>query len=101
MGIYSRKIVGWSMREGRSAALLIDAVSMAIARRKPDAGLIHHSDRGSPIHLDRDRQDAARRGRGQAGFAAASAVAVGGQTSDSGPGGVRITRSRGLSPAHR
>jgi hypothetical protein len=35
---------------------------------------------------------------GQARFAAASAVAVGGQTSDSDPGRVRITCSRGLPP---
>jgi putative transposase len=47
MDLYSRKIVGWSMREDLSSSLVIDAVSMAIARRRPDAGLIHHTDRGS------------------------------------------------------
>jgi putative transposase len=47
MDLYSRKIVGWSMREDLSAGLVVDAVSMAIARRKPEAGLIHHTDRGS------------------------------------------------------
>jgi len=47
MDLYSRKIVGWSMREDLEAPLVVDAISMAIARRKPKPGLIHHSDRGS------------------------------------------------------
>ena len=45
--LYSRKIVGWSMRDDLEAPLVVDAISMAIARRRPAAGLIHHSDRGS------------------------------------------------------
>jgi len=47
MDLYSRKIVGWSMREDLEAPLVVDAISMAIARRRPQPGLIHHSDRGS------------------------------------------------------
>ena len=47
MDLYSRKIVGWSMRDDLAAGLVVDAVSMLVARRKPDAGLIHHTDRGS------------------------------------------------------
>lgn len=47
MDLYSRKIVGWSMRDDLEAPLVVDAISMAIARRKPQPGLIHHSDRGS------------------------------------------------------
>src|SRR5712691_6046560 len=47
MDLYSRKIVGWSMREDLEAPLVVDALSMAIARRKPKPGLVHHSDRGS------------------------------------------------------
>jgi putative transposase len=47
MDLYSRKIVGWSMRENLEAPLVVDAISMAIARRKPKPGLVHHSDRGS------------------------------------------------------
>jgi putative transposase len=47
MDLYSRKIVGWSMRDDLDAALVVDAISMAIARRRPPAGLVHHSDRGS------------------------------------------------------
>lgn len=47
MDLYSRKIVGWSMRDDLEAPLVVDAISMAISRRKPKAGLVHHSDRGS------------------------------------------------------
>ncbi len=47
MDLYSRKIVGWSMRDDLEAPLVVDAISTAIARRKPKPGLVHHSDRGS------------------------------------------------------
>ena len=47
MDLYSRKIVGWSMRDNLEAPLVVDAISTAIARRKPKPGLVHHSDRGS------------------------------------------------------
>jgi putative transposase len=43
--LYSRKIVGWSMRDDLEAPLVVDAISMAITRRKPKPGLVHHSDR--------------------------------------------------------
>ena len=43
----TRKIVGWSMSSRMKAKLVRDALQMAIWRRKPKAGLIHHSDRGS------------------------------------------------------
>ena len=44
---YSRRIVGWSMTDHMRSDLVVDALNMAIARRQPDAGLIHHSDQGS------------------------------------------------------
>lgn len=44
---YSRKVVGWSLRQGLEAELVTEAVEMAVARRRPDRGLVHHSDRGS------------------------------------------------------
>jgi putative transposase len=47
MDLYSRKIVGWSMRDDLEAPLVVDAISMAISCRKPKPGLVHHSDRGS------------------------------------------------------
>ena len=45
--LYSRRIVGWSMNERITCELVIDALMMALWRRKPEAGLMHHSDRGS------------------------------------------------------
>jgi putative transposase len=48
--LFSRRVVGWSMSTAMTAQLVTDALVMAIWRRgKPDA-LLHHSDRGSPIH---------------------------------------------------
>ena len=46
MDLYSRKIVGWSMNDHMQTDLVSDALKMALARRRPKAGLIHHSDRG-------------------------------------------------------
>ena len=43
----SRKIVGWSMSSRMKSQLVCDALKMAIWQRRPKAGLIHHSDRGS------------------------------------------------------
>ncbi len=43
----SRKVVGWSMSSRMKAQLVCDALHMAIWRRRPKAGLIHHSDQGS------------------------------------------------------
>jgi putative transposase len=44
---YSRRIVGWSMAEHMKTELVTDALNMAVHRRRPDPGLIHHSDQGS------------------------------------------------------
>ena len=43
---YSRRCVGWAMAEHMRAELVVEALEMAIWQRRPDAGLIHHSDRG-------------------------------------------------------
>jgi len=45
--LYSRKVVGWSMSSRMKASLVCDALQTAIWQRQPEAGLIHHSDRGS------------------------------------------------------
>jgi transposase InsO family protein len=47
MDLYSRQIVGWAMDKRIKQQLTLDALAMAYWRRKPAAGLIHHSDRGS------------------------------------------------------
>ena len=44
---YSRAIVGWSMADHMRSELVVDALEMAVARRRPAPGLIHHSDQGS------------------------------------------------------
>jgi len=45
--LYSRQVVGWSMANHMRAELVNDAMNMAINLRKPDKGLIWHTDRGS------------------------------------------------------
>jgi putative transposase len=47
MDCYSRRIVGWAMADHLRAELVVDALEMAVARRRPDTGLVHHSDMGS------------------------------------------------------
>jgi putative transposase len=44
---HSRRIVGWSMDSHMRTELVVDALEMAVGRRKPSAGLVHHSDRGA------------------------------------------------------
>ena len=43
---YSRKGIGWALGRTLAARLTIEALKMALARRRPAAGLVHHSDRG-------------------------------------------------------
>jgi putative transposase len=43
---FSRRVVGWSMADHLRTELVLDALDMAIAQRKPTAGLVHHSDHG-------------------------------------------------------
>ena len=45
--VFSRRVVGWSMAGHLRTELILDALEMAIARRRPGEGLIHHSDRGT------------------------------------------------------
>ena len=45
--LYSRKVVGWSIGSRMKAQLVCDALRMAIWQRRPQAGLVVHSDRGS------------------------------------------------------
>jgi putative transposase len=46
LDIHSRKIVGWSMDSHMRTELVVDALQMAVWRRRPVAGLVHHSERG-------------------------------------------------------
>lgn len=45
--LFSRTVVGWAMDKRMTRQLVIDALSMAVQRRRPPSGLIFHSDRGS------------------------------------------------------
>jgi putative transposase len=44
--LYSRRVVGWAMSERIDTALAMGALNMALAQRKPQRGLVHHTDRG-------------------------------------------------------
>ncbi|MEA3346674.1 MAG: IS3 family transposase [Candidatus Auribacterota bacterium] len=46
MDLFSRRIVGWSMSDTIDSVLVQSAMKVALADRRPSAGLIHHSDRG-------------------------------------------------------
>lgn len=45
--LFSRRIVGWSMANRMRTSMVIGALRLALGRRLPGAGLLHHSDRGS------------------------------------------------------
>jgi transposase InsO family protein len=45
--LFNRMIVGWSMAQSLESRLVVDALEMAIQRRRPETGLLAHSDRGS------------------------------------------------------
>jgi putative transposase len=44
---FSRRVVGWSMRQDLAAELVVEALAMAVWNRRPGPGLVHHSDQGS------------------------------------------------------
>jgi putative transposase len=75
---FSRRVVGWSMRSDMKAELVVDALEMALARRRPTPGLIHHSDRGSQyvslVFGRRCRQAGIARSMGSRGDADDNAV---------------------------
>lgn len=47
MDMCTKRIVGWSMRDDIKAEIVVDALSMATTRQRPEPGLVHHSDRGA------------------------------------------------------
>ena len=47
LDLYSRKVIGWAMSDKNSKQLVINALDMALERRKPESEVLHHSDRGS------------------------------------------------------
>jgi putative transposase len=59
--LFSRLIVGWSMAEHLRSELVVDALEMALARRRPDPGLVHHSDQGCQGGFKRSSQHSIKR----------------------------------------
>lgn len=47
MDLYTKQIVGWQLSDRMTTDLVMDALDQAYAAKKPEKGLIHHSDRGS------------------------------------------------------
>ena len=47
LDVHTRRIVGWAMADHLRSELVIEAVDMAVWRRRPREGVIHHSDQGS------------------------------------------------------
>jgi transposase InsO family protein len=53
LDLFSRLVVGWAMAATEDEQLVELALRMALANRRPPAGLLHHSDRGSEFTSDR------------------------------------------------
>lgn len=78
MDLCSGRIVGWAVGERRTAELAVDALVMAIRRRRPPAGVIHHADLGSQYtsvaFCDRALEEDVRLSFGRVGTAADNAA---------------------------
>lgn len=60
--LFSRRIVGWAMRERIDSALVVAALTMALQQRQPAPGLLFHCDRGSQYASQLYRQALADHG---------------------------------------
>ena len=52
LDVFSRKVVGWSLGRSLHSTLPLAALDQALLSRKPQGGLVHHSDRGSQYASD-------------------------------------------------
>jgi putative transposase len=52
LDLFSRRVVGWALRNRITRELAVEALTMALAHRQPGPGLVHHSDRGSQYASD-------------------------------------------------
>ena len=78
---FSRRIVGWCMADHMREELVIDALTMALRRRRPDPGVIHHSDQGSQGGFKRSSQHSISRRLRWAGRRGGQRVRRGGRWS--------------------
>jgi len=46
LDLFSRKVIGWQISKNIDGQLTLDALEMAMQRRKPNRGVVHHADRG-------------------------------------------------------
>ena len=53
---FARRIVGWRVSRTAHAGFVLDALEQAVHQRRPGAGLVHHSDRGSQYLSIRDTE---------------------------------------------
>ena len=60
--LFSRRVVGWAADSHMRTELVLDALAMALARRRPGVGLVHHSDRGSQYASKRYQDELERHG---------------------------------------
>ena len=56
LDLYSRRVIGWAMGHRLTVELAEQALTMALANRNPQAGLLYHSDRGSQYAATRYQQ---------------------------------------------
>lgn len=52
LDLFSRIVVGWHLSATNDTRLVVSALEMALKRRSPPKGLLHHSDQGSPYASD-------------------------------------------------
>ena len=62
LDLFSRRIVGWSMKSRMTADLVTDALIMAVWRRRPEPSLLHHSDQGSQYRCEQFQELLAEHG---------------------------------------
>ena len=56
LDVFSRKVVGWSIANHLRTELVLAALNMALAQRRLQGEVVHHSDKGVAVHLARLRQ---------------------------------------------
>ena len=62
LDLYSRKVIGWAFGAKADSQLHQSALNMAVTQRKPEPGLMHHTDRGSVYGTPAYRQILSKRG---------------------------------------
>jgi len=62
LDLFSRRVVGWAMSENIDRHLVLNALDMALKGRRPERGLLHHSDRGSQYASEDYQKALAARG---------------------------------------